>query len=174
MQEQVQQQMSNMDIFTINKHTYVELECSICYTPIKKYFAQCSAPCNKVFHTNCMEKMVEQTEENAYEEDKEAEHKCCYCRRCIDISRYGLLDVARQLLCLKRGGYYVSQALRQVKQQLQNGENDDDDEAYNVYYMERIHYQKKPKQAKRMPFQKRITKQPRIHIKQNIGGRRRS
>ncbi len=112
--------------------------------------------------------MVTQTETSAYEEDTEADHKCCYCRRCIDINRYGLLDVVRQLMCLKRGGYYVNEALQQIKRQLQNDE-DEDDSTFNVYYVERVHYQKKPKQAKRMqrmPFQKRI--------KQNMGGRRRS
>jgi hypothetical protein len=164
------QQMSNMDIYTINKHSFVEMECSICYKPINKYYAQCSAPCNKRFHTSCMEKMVQQTEIAAYEEEQEAEHKCCYCRRSFDINKYGLLDVVRQLMCLQRGGYHVNEALRHIKKQLQNGENDDDGEAYNVYYVERVHYQKRPKQTKRMPFQKRITKQPRI--KQNIGGRR--
>lgn len=170
MQQVQPAQMSNMDIYTISKHSCVEMECSICYKPINKYYAECSAPCNKRFHTTCMEKMVQQTEIAAYEEEQEAEHKCCYCRRSFDINKYGLLDVARQLMCLQRGGYHVNEALRQIKKQLQNGENDDDDEAYSVYYVERVHYQKKPKQTKRMPFQKRITKQPRI--KQNIGGRR--
>ena len=171
MQSQLQSQ-SNMDIFTINKHASVEMECSICYKPVQKAFAKCSAPCSKVFHTSCMDKMLEQTEASAYEEDREAEHKCCYCRRSIDVNRYALQDVARQLRCLERGGYDVSEALKRVKKELQNGENDDEeDEPYNIYFIERIYYEKKPKQAKRSA-PKKITKQPRIHNKQNIGGRR--
>ena len=169
MQSQVQSQ-SNIEIFMIEKNACVTMECSICYKPVQKAFAQCSAPCNKVFHTACIEKIIEQTEENAYNEDKEAEHKCCYCRRSIDVNRYALQDVVRRLMCLKRGGYYVNEALQQVKKELLNNDYEEDG-PYNIYFNERIYYEKKPKQTKRMA-QKKITKQPRIHIKQNIGGRR--
>jgi hypothetical protein len=167
-QSQVQSQ-SNMDIHTVNKNTYVELECSICYKSIQKSFAKCSAPCGKMFHTTCMEKMIEQTEENAYAEDKEAEHKCCYCRRSIDVNRYSLLDVVRRLMCLQRGGYDVREAQQQVKKALDT--NTDEDISYNIYFPLHTHYVKKPKQAKRSSFKQSTTKK--IN-KQNIGGRRRS
>ena len=168
---QVQTQ-SNMEVFMIAKNSYVELECSICYKPVKKAFVQCSAPCKKVFHVSCMDKMLEQTEAAADEEEVEAEHKCCYCRRCIDVNNYALQEVARQLMCLKRGGYDVGEALQQIKKDLYKNE-DEEDVPYNIYYNQRIFYEKKPKQAKRSA-PKKSTKQPRIHIKQNIGGRRRS
>ena len=177
-QSQVQSQVqvqSNMDIHTVNKNTYVELECSICYKSIQKSFAKCSAPCGKMFHTTCMEKMIQQTEENAYEEDKEAEHKCCYCRRSIDVNRYSLLDVVRRLMCLERGGYDVREAQQQVKKALDT--NTDEDISYNIYFPMHTHYEKKPKQAKRSSFKRSSSKgqkKHKQHIKQNIGGRRRS
>jgi hypothetical protein len=179
MQSQVQSQVqsqSNMDIHTVNKNTYVELECSICYKSIQKSFAKCSAPCEKMFHTTCMEKMIQQTEENAYEEDKEAEHKCCYCRRSIDVNRYSLLDVVRRLMCLERGGYDVREAQQQVKKALDT--NNDEDISYNIYFPLHTHYVKKPKQAssfKRSSSKRNAPKKiNKPHIKQNIGGRRRS
>jgi hypothetical protein len=186
--QQVQAQKhsnSNMEIYTIPKNTCVTMECSICYTPIKKYFAQCSAPCNKIFHTSCMEKMIIETEAAADEENKEAKHKCCYCRRSIDIRQYDLQEIGRQLLCLKRGGYDVIEALQHVQTQFAKmiepkmiepkmiEPADGEDVWYNVYYTTTTHFQKKPKQTRRSARQK-INKQPRIHLKQNIGGRRRS
>jgi hypothetical protein len=171
MQMQSQNQ-SKMEIFTIPKHTYVELECSICYKPIQKAYVRCSAPCKKIFHTSCMDKIIEQTEAAAYEEEREAEHKCCYCRRCIDVNHYALQEVARQLMCLRRGGYDISEAMQKVKKELYFNEDDEDD-AFGYYYPLVTSYQKKPKQAKRSA-PKKFTKQPRIHLKQNIGGRRRS
>ncbi len=172
-QAQQTQNQSNMEIYTIPKNTCVNLECSICYTPIKKYFAQCSAPCNKIFHTSCMEKMIIETEAAADEEDKEAKHKCCYCRRSIDIRQYDLQEIGRQLLCLKRGGYDVIEALQHVQNQYAKMIEPDggEDVWYNIYYTNTIHFQKKPKQAKRSALTK-INKQPRLRLKQNIGGRR--
>ena len=106
-----------------------------------------------------------------YEEDKEAEHKCCYCRRSIDVNRYSLLDVVRRLMCLQRGGYDVREAQQQVKKELDANTNEDI--SYNIYFPLHTHYEKKPKQAKRSSSKgtKKINKP---HIKQNIGGRRRS
>ena len=175
MQNQVQsliQMQSNMELFIIPKNNQVNRECGICYNPIKKSYAKCSAPCNKVFHVNCMEKMMDQTEEAAYEEDVEEEHKCCYCRRCIDTKHYGLQYSALILLRLKNGGYNVSEAIEKLKIDILFNDAESD-YVYNYYYMKPMSYQKKPKQAKRSA-PKKITKQPRIHIKQNIGGRRRS
>ncbi len=173
MQSQNQMQVqSNMELFMIHKNTYMELECGICYKSVQKAYAKCSAPCNKVFHLSCMEKILDQTEEAAYEEDVEAEHKCCYCRRCIDTKHYGLQHSALILLQLKNGGYNVREAIEKVKIDIIFNDAESD-YVYNYYYMKPMSYQKKPKQAKRSA-PKKITKQPRIHIKQNIGGRRRS
>jgi len=176
MQAKQDQSQSNMEIFTISKNTYVNAECSICYKNIKKYYAICSAPCKKVFHTTCIEKMIAQTEAAANAEDEEVDYKCCYCRRSIDINHYDLQEVGRKLICLKNGGYDVSEALHHVKNQFANMvEYEGGDDVYYSIYFDAFstHFQKKPKQTNRMPL-KKINKQPRIHIKQNIGGRRRS
>ena len=119
--------------------------------------------------------MIIETEAAADEEDKEAKHKCCYCRRSIDIRQYDLQEIGRQLLCLKRGGYDVIEALQHVQNQYAKMIEPDggEDVWYNIYYTNTIHFQKKPKQAKRSALTK-INKQPRLRLKQNIGGRRRS
>ena len=168
--KQTQLQESNMEIFIVKKNTCVDLECSICYKSINKSFARCSAPCSKPFHTTCMERMMEQTEITAYEENKDPEHKCCYCRRSIDINQYALQEMARRLTCLSYGGYSVGAALIHLKQNYDD-KNDSSDISYDIYQICNLKYEKKPKQAKRSEL-KKMTKQPRIHIKQNSGRRR--
>lgn len=165
---------SNMDLCAIKKNTVVEMECAICYKAIQKTFFKCSEPCNKVFHVNCLDRALEQTAEAAWEEDKEAEHKCCYCRREIDIDNYFLQLVARRLITLKASGcYYVEDALRQVKRQMENADSDDEAEELelSIYELRQTYYEKKPKQAKHAA--KPFRQQPRMRVKQNIGGRRR-
>ena len=136
-------------------------------------FFQCGAPCNKVFHVSCMEQMIERTEEAAWEEDKEAEHKCCYCRRQIDTDLYQLQLFVRHLSTLRASGCYdVSRAFKQVSDQLTKGEMDEDIE-YEIFEIRRIYYEKKPKHAKKADAKKPVHHAPRMRIKQNIGGRRR-
>lgn len=129
----------------------------------------------------CMDKIMDQTEEAAYEANEEAVHKCCYCRRIIGLRNYRIQIVARHLTVLRNMGYYdVTDALRKIKilysYQSIVGENDypKEDESYDIYELRDNTYIKKPKQAKQALFKKKIQKQPRVHIKQNIGGRRRS
>ena len=160
-----------------NKDRCTGLECSICYKGInnKAYFA-CSAPCKKLFHVECIEKMITLTEENAYEEDDdedEVEHKCPYCRRSIDLDNYFLQLFARRLLSLSAGGYDVHDALVQVNQQFRDGMIDVDMD-YNMYVLRDVRHFKKPKQPKQTVFKiqrKRATQ--RITVKTNLGGRRR-
>ncbi len=159
----------------------MDLECAICYKKINRTYFVCSSPCNKVFHTACMDKMMEQTEEAAYEANAEAVHKCCYCRRTIGLRNYRIQLFVRHLSVLRNMGYYdVSDALRKLKTAYDfvyvPGKNDkpEEDESYEIYEIRDNNYIKKPKEAKRAIFKKTIQKQPRIHIKQNIGGRRRS
>ena len=160
---------SNPVLMTIRSNTCADLECSICYKPITKTFFQCSAPCNKIFHVNCMQQMMEQAEETAWEEDEEAEHKCCYCRRSIDVNKYCLHLLARRLVTLHAGGYEVRDAMKMVKKQMMD--EDPEDIEYSIYELHETHYIKKPKQPKRTEYKKKMPK--RITIKQNIGGRRR-
>ena len=166
---------SNIRLKAIPKNTCPELECAICYAPIKKAYFMCSAPCDKTFHTNCLEQAMEQTQETALDADEEPEHKCCYCRREIDVDHYLLQIYARYLKTLGAGGGYdISEAMAQVKDQFQNG-NLDDDVEYIIYEIRDKYYQKKPKQAKNQKNQnkQKAASAPRMRIKQNIGGRRR-
>lgn len=164
------------------KKNCMNLECSVCYKKINRTYFICSSPCNKVFHMDCMDKMMEQTEEAAYEANEEAVHKCCYCRRTMSLRNYRIQLFVRHLTVLRNMGYYdVTDALRKLmilRYSLCHvrGENDypKEDESYEIYELRDNTYIKKPKQAKRALFKKTIQKQPRVHIKQNIGGRRRS
>ena len=159
-----------------NKDRCTGLECSICYKGInnKAYFA-CSAPCKKLFHVECIEKMITLTEENAYDEDEEdeVEHKCPYCRRSIDRDKYFLQIFARHLLSLSAGGYDVHEALVKVHEQFKDGMIDVDMD-YTMYILRDVRRFKKPKQPKRAAFkiQRKGTTQ-RITMKTNLGGRRR-
>ena len=165
---------SNMDLYSVLKNTGTsELECSVCFKGIQKTFFQCSAPCDKVIHVACMEKMIERTNEAAWEAGRKAEHKCCYCRREINIDCYILQRFARHLATLKsRACYDVSNALDDILEQLAAGKIDNDLE-YEIYEIPPAFHQKKPKQAKRTMAKNPAIKQVRMRVKQNIGGRRR-
>jgi hypothetical protein len=119
---------------------------------------------------------MEQTQETAFDRDEEPEHKCCYCRRKIDVDDYLLQIYARHLDTLNASGCYdVREAIDQVEAQMENGQVDENAE-YVIYELRDTSFQKKPKQAKNQknqnkPQQKQ--KAPRMRIKQNIGGRRR-
>ena len=148
-----------------------DLECSICYKAIGKIFTACVDPCNKVFHNSCLERIMEKTKEAAYEEGRVAEHKCCYCRRSIDMPYYNLLRMERHLRTLGRNCYSVYDALKRVHFEMKRT-NHEENIVYEVYELRDIYHEKKPKQAKRAQIQKQ-TRSPRVHIRQNIGGRKR-
>jgi hypothetical protein len=120
-----------------------------------------------------MEQMMEQAEEAAWQEDKEVEHKCCYCRREINVEKYCLQLVARRLVTLHKGGYEVKDAMKMIKKQMLDEELEEEDIEYNIYELHDTHFIKKPKQSKRVDYKKAQQKPKRITIKQNIGGRRR-
>jgi hypothetical protein len=165
---------SNMKLMIAHSN---DLECAICYKHINKYLFVCSAPCSKVFHTTCMEKVLEQTEEAAYEMGTDIEHKCCYCRRSIDIVLYQLQNHLRGLIGLRsRGNVDVSDAVKHALKQIQNreqGEPFEFDIQYTIYEFYDDAFIKKPKQFNRATFSKKKVSTPRIRVKQNIGGRRR-
>ncbi len=148
-----------------------DLECAICYKRIDKVFTSCAEPCNKVFHNSCMEQMMAQTEESAYEEDRDAEHKCCYCRRLIDMPYYDLLRMERALYTMNRRCYNVHDALHIVYNEMKKS-TPNEDIMYEIFMLRDIYHEKKPKQAKRVQAMKQ-TRAPRVHIRQNIGGRKR-
>jgi len=168
---------SNMELMIANSN---DLECAICYKHINKYLFHCSAPCSKVFHTTCMEKVFEQTEETAYEMDTDVEYKCCYCRRSIDIVLCQLQNHLRGLIGLRsRGNVDVSDAVKDALKQIQNRKQGEPFN-FNMEYTIYVFYGdgggafiKKPKQSNRATFSKKKVSTPRIRVKQNIGGRRR-
>ena len=156
----------------------MNLECSVCYKKINRTYFVCGAPCTKVFHTACVEKMLEQTEAAAYAAGAEAEHKCCYCRRAINLRNYILHLFALRLILLRNSGYYdVTDALYKVKLMIGSytgKEKPDEDMSYEIYELRDTSYFKKPKQPNLNKKNSFVRTQPRVHIKQNIGGRRRS
>ena len=163
-------------MISIKKHC-MNLECSVCYKKINRTYFICSSPCNKVFHMDCMYKMMDRTEEAAYEANEYPQHKCCYCRRSINMRNYLLKNYADTLLISRNTGYYdVSNPMYKVVQYkscvfMGKPEEDISYENYELIDTTRI---KKPKQANLKKKQTFVRKQPRVHVKQNIGGRRRS
>lgn len=151
----------------------VDLECDICYKPINKTYFQCGAPCSKVFHTGCMDKMMGQIEETADDSDEEPMYRCCYCRRDIDIDNYMLQLFAKQLVMLQNSSHDVTEALNRVEYLIKNNQKPDEDECFESYELRDISFIQKPKQPKRQILKKQLHKPRQNRIKQNIGGRRR-
>jgi hypothetical protein len=166
-------------------HIANDLECSICYKQITNAFFVCSAPCNKLFHKSCLEQSMEQTAETAFDADEDVVHRCCYCRRNINMKSYYRQLFARHLKTVSFRGLDVSYALAQLAIENDNDNNDEDDDEeeeeieYLVYDTIDIRFMKKPKQSKRTEFKKNVQSRrrnkmmPHAAIKQNIGGRRR-
>ena len=166
---------SNMKLMMIVKTAeYVEMECSICYTKINKKYFECGEPCGKVFHTGCIEKMLEQIDEHANETEEEPNYRCCYCRRDIDIDNYGLQLVGQHLVELHNCcSYDVIGAIKRIEFLIKNNQKPDEDESFVYYELRDNVYMKKPKQPKREILKKHIRMPRQIRVKQNIGGRRR-
>jgi hypothetical protein len=137
-----------------------ETECGICYKRIYNKVFICTEPCGKTFHPACMEKMIDQIEENAdvdtEEDEKSIEYRCCYCRREFDIQNHDIELFMRHLLGLKAGGYDVSEAIIQAHNNVAAMDEDSDGEdstfEYNIYVPLDKTYIKKPKQGKRAVF----------------------
>ena len=125
----------------------------------------------------CMEKMMDQTEEVAYEANEYPQHKCCYCRRSINMQNYLLKNYELKMLVSRNTGYYdVSNPMYKVRQYescVFRGKPEQDI-SYDIYELIDTTRIKKPKQANLKKRHTFARKQPRIHVKQNIGGRRRS
>jgi hypothetical protein len=164
----------NMKLMMLVKNAEcVEMDCSICYTKINKKYFECGAPCGKVFHTSCIDKMLDQTEEAAHESNEEAKFRCCYCRRDIDIDNYALQLFGQHLVELNNSSYNVTRAIKRVYYLIANNEKPDEDESFEYYETCNTTYVKKPKQPKREILKKHVRMPRQIRVKQNIGGRRR-
>jgi|UniRef100_A0A6C0HXH6 hypothetical protein len=165
---------SNMLLMrTIKNAPCVEMDCDICYKKINKKFFECGAPCGKVFHTGCIDKMLDQIEETAANADEEPNYRCCYCRRDIDIENYALQLVAQELIGLHGSLHDASGAIRRMKFLIKNNQKVDEDELFEYYILRDDTHVKKPKQPKREILKKHVRMPRQIRIKQNIGGRRR-
>ena len=149
---------SNM-VLIHTKKTH-DLECSVCCKSINATFFQCSNPCNKVFHVNCIEQMIEQTRESAYEMDTKAHHRCCYCRREMDMKNHSLEVFMNQLLELKKQGYYVDDAIKQAiyNSTLEPGSEDFMDTFEYAIYVPIVSF-KTPKQSNKSAY-KHINRKP--------------
>ena len=170
-------------VHSIESH-HLNLDCTICYKKIYRNYFVCNAPCSKAFHVGCMEKMMNHAVLAACEANQlPPKYKCCYCRRSIDRANHlWQLDLRYVLTLANTGCFTLDQAWVKLNLLLKTDDSIlykesicvEDVMAVNVYYAGNTTRFKKPKQAilkKRHTF---AQKQPRIHIKQNIGGRRRS
>jgi hypothetical protein len=130
-----------------------------------------------------MEKMLNHTVIAAYEADQTPQYKCCYCRRSIDRAEcMWQLDIRYVKTLLKTGCFTLDDAWLKLHLLLETDDSIlykesicvEDVVPVNIYYAGNTTRIKKPKQANLKKKHTFVRKQPRIHIKQNIGGRRRS
>jgi predicted nucleic acid-binding Zn ribbon protein len=165
------------------KNHCLYLDCSVCYKKIYRDYFICSEPCNKVFHVDCVEKMIKQTVIAAYEVDEKPQYKCCYCRRSFNIADYLLeLDIRYLRMLMKTGCYTRYEAWHKFELMIKTDDSIlykesicfEDVMTCHNYEVRDITRIKKPKQANLKKKHTFAQKQPRIHVKQNIGGRRRS
>lgn len=164
-------QKSNMKLVNSKTKSF-GLECYICFKKINKTYFRCGAPCSKVFHISCIEKMMEQTEESAYETDDEPNYRCCYCRRDIELNNYLLQLFEHKLIAIHSQSYDIRDALYHIEFKMSRNEPiEENDESLLIYELFDISYIKKPKQPKRQILKKRNCIPRKIRIKQNIGGR---
>jgi hypothetical protein len=147
-------------------------ECAICYKAINKTCFVCSDPCNKVFHQACLEEAFQQAEDNADEEDEVAEHRCCYCRRHVNMNQYELELMGHTLRSLRNSnGYSVQDALDLIQYNITNDIENEDDE-FNIYLPKnQSNDERKPKQSKQAVYKNKI-KSRHLSVRKNYGMRR--
>jgi hypothetical protein len=147
------------------------LECSICYKRIYKRAFICSEPCNNVFHTTCMEKMIYQ--ECAMMTGIRVPNRCCYCRRNINMNNYNLELYSNKLLMYKNLGYDISSAVKTITERFgpESGEVNNDEHWLLYIGLPRPAVFQEYKYAN---FKvKNTTKRPIIiNVKKNRGGRK--
>ena len=136
------------------------IECAICYKRIYNKVFVCTEPCNKTFHPDCLDKMIEQLEETAYENEIKTSYRCCYCRREMDMKNHSLEVFMNQLLELKKQGYYVDDAIKQAiyNSTLEPGSEDFMDTFEYAIYVPIVSF-KPPKQSNKATY-KHINRKP--------------
>jgi len=132
--------------FNINE----DPECGICYKRISNKLFVCAKPCDKTFHRECIETMIDHIEDNA------SDYRCCYCRRNFDIRDYDLTIFKQRLEYLSGQGYKVDEAVSQSEFNTITLDSESDAYfEYNVYMPLDTAYFKLPKCAKRAEFKKK-------------------
>jgi hypothetical protein len=126
--------------------------------------------------------MIRQTIIAAYEAEEKPHYKCCYCRRSLDMRDYLVQFYIRYVrMLMKTGCYTFLEAWH--KFELINPDDSilykesisfEDVGSYHIYEVGDIAHIKKPKQPNLKKKHTFVRKQPRVYVKQNIGGRRRS
>ena len=157
-------------------------ECSICYGRINNNMYVCTEPCNKLFHSECLEKIMDQQEDDFYANHDMAEIltknlkpqiRCAYCRREINADAFILDNTFRELLHLRAGGYNVSEALSKV---VNARGKMGDEETFDIEYFINLDcsYSKRPKQSFRASYKKSQPKKqrPTLFYKRFITSRR--
>ena len=150
------------------------LECAICYKRIYTKVFTCSEPCNTAFHPSCIEKMLEQEEKSAYQADIKVQHRCCYCRRDIDMKNYLLEKYSRELLSYQACGYIISEAVKTITKSLGPDSPDLDDESegdIELILLEKQIFIKKPKKSKKDEYKnqnQRHMKRPALNVKRSM------
>ena len=169
-----------------NKSHQKRPECSICFQRINKMAISCSSPCNKVFHASCLERVFEQEQEKQAEEVANgihfySRHRCCYCRRYINIRSYLLKKFAHELIALKNSRcFYVDEALEQVLYNLnielkytsKERENFlEKDTFYEIYEIVNTTRLKIPKQSKHAQYKRTRIPRQNLIVHRNKNGR---
>lgn len=131
------------------------VECGICYKRIThKTKVMCSEPCNKVFHSACIERMIDQVEQNTGELN-EYDYRCCYCRRVFDIHQYDLDILIQRLIYSKERGCAIGDSIQSATLNSFLCRDSDDAEPidYSIYTpMPRIYKKPYKNQSKRAEF----------------------
>lgn len=153
-------------------HEEQDPECGICYKHISNKVFVCEKPCNKAFHLGCLDKLIEQLEDNTTQEAPKPDYRCCYCRRKFDIHEYDLSLFIQELKHMENHGYYVKEAIVEstfnthfVSLQTQ-GEYSTFDQLYDEYslvFQKNTSYIKHPKFSKHAEFKNK--KRPHYKVK---------
>lgn len=111
-EEQAKQQQAPTEEEAHNKPS--RIECNICYKSINKVAFVCTEPCNKVFHLDCIERMLNEIKLSARQAYQVPIYRCCYCRRHLNLLQYSVEKFIHNLHQLKKEGYIVKNAIKQV------------------------------------------------------------
>lgn len=152
-------------------------ECAICYQSIQKKMFVCSAPCNKIFHSSCLEKQFQQTTDSAYEEYiGEPIFKCCYCRRTTNINVFCMELFIDNMVSLQNSRCFFTQdVIDDLRYKIKYDPDGEFREDYQIYSLHCTRFFKKPKQSKRTEIGNKLKshkKMPRVAVKQRINRNR--